>query len=194
MADLRALESPASEPPPPDQDEREAEGRLSQELRDRIERGRAAAIQRKIAQRVYGPVAPNFSAAKHYHGVRENRVCKSGPEGRGYYVDVGPVQQVALRELLFPLEAAPPVPLEMSKLVGDGPRPKHQRPVTVPTPCRRRNRPRKQGVVGVEASLHEADPIWPDDGSLSKHDGRHRCNGMFAVDTTNANAWPGASA
>ena len=82
-------------------------GGLSQDVKDRIERNRTAAMQRKIDRRVYGPIAPNFSAAKCYDGLRENRVYKRGPEGLGYYIDVGPVQRVGLLEELHPLDVAP---------------------------------------------------------------------------------------
>ena len=140
MADVRAVENPATDDAPPtEQDERAAVGGLSQDLRDRIERNRAVAIQRKIDRRVYGPIAPNFSAAKSYDGLSENRVYKRGPDGLGYYIDARPIQQVVLSELLYPLEVAPPLPLELSKLVGDDPKHKHQRPFTVPTPNRRIN-------------------------------------------------------
>ena len=87
MADLRAAEAPAYELPPTEHEEREMDrgvpGGLSQDVKDRIERNRAAAMQRKIDRRVYGPIAPNFSAAKSYGGRRENRVYKRGPESLG---------------------------------------------------------------------------------------------------------------
>ena len=47
-------------------------------------------------------------------------------------------------------------------------------------------------VVGFEAALHQQGAIWPDDGSLSKLDKRHRGKGLFAIDTVNGDTWKAA--
>ena len=62
---------------------------------------------------------PPFAPAKKYDGERENRVFKTGEAGLGYYIDAGPIQHVNLSDLLHPLEAAPPVPIELVKCVSD---------------------------------------------------------------------------
>ena len=192
MADLRAAEASACEQPPTEQDENAVEGGLSREFRDRIEMNRKAAIQRRNDRRVYGPAAPKFTAEKSYQGLRENRVFKTGVAGLGYYMDEGPTQPIELLQFVLPMEAAPLVPLELHKLLPDKVKPHRRNIITTPSPCRRRMRPRKQGVVGFEAALHEEDPIWPSDGSLSMYDDTHRVKGMYAIDTVNPNAWPAA--
>ena len=146
--------------------------------------------QEHEARRLLCPMPPPFAPAQKCDGERENRVFETGEAGLGYYIDAGPIQHVNLSDLLHPLEAAPPVPIELVKCVSDTE--KRRAPFTAPTPCRRRERPRKAGVVGFEASLHEADAIWPDDGSLSMKSTQHRRKGMFAIDSLNENAWPAA--
>ena len=99
-------------------------------------------------------------------------------------------QQGMVPRVSWMIECSPPVPIELAKCVelSNG----RQTPSTTPSPCRRRKRPRKNEVGGYEASLHEADAAWPDDGSLSKKSVQHRRMGLIAIDSLNRNAWPSA--
>ena len=65
------------------------------------------AIQRR-ADVLIGPLAPQFMPEKSYQGHREGRVFKKGAEGMGYYVDLGPIEQRSLSDILCPLLASPP--------------------------------------------------------------------------------------
>ena len=84
MADMRNMEVPASDRPPNEQEEREAEvsgpGELTQELKDRIAKNREEAMQRKLDRRIFGPVAPTFTPAKSFDGSRETGFSKKGPK------------------------------------------------------------------------------------------------------------------
>ena len=78
-----------------------------------------------------------------------------------------------LSEAISPLPASPPVTIQLCDRVVGAKMVANKPPFTTPTPNRMGKRPKKVGVVGFEAGLHEADSIWPDEGSLSKLDVRN---------------------
>lgn len=105
--------------------------------------------------------------------------------------------QVNLMKNLFPLAQAPPVPLEIDKLVCQEYKPdvgKLDGPICTKPKTRRRTRARIKEVKCYEASLHQDDASWPDDGSLSMTSTMHRAKGLYAMGSLNSNARATAAA
>ncbi len=150
---------------------------------------------------------PAFVAARKFAGARPGMVFKLGSQGIGYYRDDPPILELA--PLLRPLRDIPPVVLVLDDLLGVEPCVHH----TANPRAKRRRRARRGarrglhscrptlGAVAVpgqeaaaEAESSEADDTspWHGDGTLSAADARHTAAGLWAVDTVNPNAWPGA--
>ena len=166
-----------------------------------------------MAQSAVGQEVPSFVSAKKFAGRRPGAVFKLGDAGLGYYKDAPPI--VELFPALHPLHGVPPVVLRLEELLElsstDAPA-----VVEVPSRGQRRRRCRRarktgtrraragplscQPTLGKSPAVSECDEEsseaseelhWPDDGSLSASDRSHITAGLWAIDTINANAWPG---
>ena len=111
--------------------------------------------------------------------------------GLGYYADNGHAVRVNLMNGLFPMAIAPPVPIDIHKLVCGRSAPDlglFEGPTFTKPRTRRRTKAKVKAVKCYEASLHQDDVCWPDDGSLSMTSRAHRAKVPYALDSLNSNA------
>ena len=111
---------------------------------------------------------------------------KTGGKGLGYYRD-DPTCEVSLANELLPMSGCAPLKLRIEELLSATTKEADDKPPTTSpetvTTRLSRQAPEPNGPL---------DLYWNDDGSLSAMSNQHRKDGMWAFDTCNANAWPGA--
>ena len=113
-------------------------------------------------------------------------VSKTGENGLGYYRE----QQATVIRLapdIIPMHGCTPMKITISELINATVKEEQDTaPRTSPPTVKQRLVARCTRADGPE------DLSWADDGSLSMISKDHREEGLWAFDTCNPNAWPGA--